>query len=369
MKKLSLIFSDIELGSGTATDDFVEDDLLCDTIKENFKHTKEHPTDLILNGDIFDFLKCPYKGEYPRHITEKISVWKINKIHEAHPKVFNIWERFLESDKRTRIIFITGNHDFDVEYPEVQKRIKELITKNKKLRDRILFPGLEYSENLLYVEHGSQLDKFFKIDRKKLINYQKNNVIGEPYLIFPWGYNAIFDHFIHMKEKIPILERIHPKTIALSLLPLKYKWKMFAGTSWYMIKSFFFTQLIHWDDPLYRFRPDELYKYFYSFFKKEFTHVIVGPAKRKIKRSSYRAIAIGHSHQSVVKKKKGKLIINTGNWRDEYSFALDGKRFLPKQKSYGFILHDKYNIKLKLIKVASRQPELTIKELREILKS
>ncbi|MBL7051932.1 MAG: hypothetical protein ISS01_02480, partial [Nanoarchaeota archaeon] len=50
MDKLTLIFSDIEAGSGTNTDDLVEEDLLCQVIRNNFSYAKKYHTDLVLNG-------------------------------------------------------------------------------------------------------------------------------------------------------------------------------------------------------------------------------------------------------------------------------------------------------------------------------
>ena len=91
------------------------------------------------------------------------------------------------------------------------------------------------------------------------------------------------------------------------------------------------------------------------------------PVCRK-KKLPYKVIAIGHSHQSVTYKVKGNVLLNTGNWRDEYTYSLHGKRFIPKQKSYAYVLHDEDDVKLKLIHIPSEQPEITFKEVREMLK-
>ena len=73
--RLSLLFSDTELGGGNRSDDFLEEGLFCDTLKGIFDDAKKNPCDLIFNGDTFDFIKCPLKdGSYPRHFTEKRSV-------------------------------------------------------------------------------------------------------------------------------------------------------------------------------------------------------------------------------------------------------------------------------------------------------
>ena len=85
--KLSLIFSDIEAGSGNRTDDFIDEKLLSKTIKVHNTESKKYPADLILNGDTFDFMKCPYKGKFPKHITSAIAVAKIESIADEQYKV------------------------------------------------------------------------------------------------------------------------------------------------------------------------------------------------------------------------------------------------------------------------------------------
>ena len=48
---------DIEMGAGNLTDDFISDKSLSNVILEQSR--KDHPVALVLNGDTFDFLKCP----------------------------------------------------------------------------------------------------------------------------------------------------------------------------------------------------------------------------------------------------------------------------------------------------------------------
>ena len=73
--KLTLLFSDTEFGAGNRTDDFIEEDLFCKTLRGVFDEAKKQATDLIFIGDTFDFLKCPLKdGSFPRHFTENRSL-------------------------------------------------------------------------------------------------------------------------------------------------------------------------------------------------------------------------------------------------------------------------------------------------------
>ena len=149
---------------------------------------------------------------------------------------------------------------------------------------------------------------------------------------------------------------------------MRYKIKILSGTVWYILKSFCYTQFKYWDDPLHRFHPQDFLKYFSSFFKREFSIHIHGPAKKKIKKLPYKVIAIGHSHQSITYRVGDKILLNTGNWRDEYTYSIHGKRFIPKQKSYAYVLHDENDVKLKIIHIPSNQPEITYKEVRDMLK-
>ncbi len=86
--KLTILFSDTELGAGNRTDDFIEEGLFCKTLRSIFDEAKKQQTDLVFNGDTFDFLKCPLKdGSHPRHLTEKRALEKFGLIKKSAQKV------------------------------------------------------------------------------------------------------------------------------------------------------------------------------------------------------------------------------------------------------------------------------------------
>ncbi|HIH14847.1 MAG TPA: hypothetical protein HA360_02985 [Nanoarchaeota archaeon] len=366
MQKLTLIFSDTEFGEGNATDDFVEDELFIETISKNFHYGKEYPIDFVFNGDTFDFLKAPYKGKYLRHITEKISLWKLEEIQKAHPLFFITLTECLKTNKQSRIIFIHGNHDFDIEFAGVQKKIKEMITKEKEEQKKILFPGFEFSDGILHIEHGSQLDEFFRVEPDKLVYDSPNQIVGEPFLLSPWGYNAIYEHYIAIKEEFPIIERLNPRARTIELLPFKLKKRILGGTVWYLLKVFFWTQWKHKEDPLYHFTLPEFKKYMYNFFKGEYEIKVDRHAKRKLKKNGFKAICFGHTHRAKIWKIKDKWMLNTGNWRDEYQLNEKEKMYYPKTKSYAFIIHNEKDIqKIELKQLKSKQNPISIKELKD----
>ena len=99
IQKEIIVLGDIEMGAGNLTDDFISDNALFELISE--LKERPHPVDLILNGDIFDFLKCPYFKQnqlvYTRHVTEDISLSKLNLIYKAHERVFYALKRFVRN--------------------------------------------------------------------------------------------------------------------------------------------------------------------------------------------------------------------------------------------------------------------------------
>ncbi len=131
----------------------------------------EGPIELILNGDIFDFdsvMSLPENGEFPYSAHERRrgldsgqhkSVFKIQKILEDH----NIWvdalKRFL--DHGHRIVFIIGNHDLELHWPKVQKKLIRTLGRDENECDSVVFCEWFYicGDDTL-VEHGNQYDPY-----------------------------------------------------------------------------------------------------------------------------------------------------------------------------------------------------------------
>ena len=365
--KLTLIFSDTELGVGNRCDDFIEEDLFCSTIKSLFSDAKKYSTDLIFNGDTFDFVKSPTKdGIYHRHFTEKRSLEKIELIYKAHKKTFKLFKEFLNLRGDNRIIFIFGNHDYDLVFTEVQKSICRLIAgKDKFLEKQILFPGFEFTDGLVLVEHGSQLDFNFKVNPKDFV-HKGNAHYPEPFLKIPWGHNALYEFYMEYKERYPMLERLLPREYAIAALPKHLRREMVFGTMWYLFKSFFYTQFVEIHDPLRRFPFSEFFRYLTNFIRKNFHLHFLKNARKRVRRSKFQVMAVGHNHTGTMIDVYGKKILNTGAWRDEYLYNPEIDAFLPKMKSYGYILHKSNKIfTVELREVSGTKRALFFEDINE----
>ncbi|MEZ4087379.1 MAG: metallophosphoesterase [Candidatus Gracilibacteria bacterium] len=139
MKEYIYSISDIEMGRGDITDDFSDDQAVAEFLEKIITdHAAEQPSPkitLVLNGDIFDFLKMEYKGELPYLITEDISLWKLEEVFKTHPGVFKAMKKFLDAHSHTNIHFVIGNHDSDIAWPSLQERIKQELGN----QDRVTF--------------------------------------------------------------------------------------------------------------------------------------------------------------------------------------------------------------------------------------
>ncbi len=354
MPKQVFIFGDIEMGGGTLTDDFISDKTLS-ALFNSFARIRGE-VDLVLNGDTFDFLKCPYvddsgKRSYPRHITSAISVAKLRLTYQAHTSMFLAWKKFLE-DSKHKIYFIYGNHDHDLFFPEVQQEIVKLLGG----KGRVFFQ-MSYTQHGLHAEHGHQFDFLNKINHKReFINYK-----GEKILNIPWISFGLISNFMMLKEEHPFLERIKPLPVLFShhkAVAKQVSWK----TAEYFGKSVLYYPLRYCFDPTYVF-PKWLFREFYRRLKNTHWDVdsIVHVFKRKRRKVLHKnkVYVFGHIHEKYVEEKDGYVIIHPDTWRDEYTFEERTGKLVPKGKRYVRVMVEGEKLDWKLIDVSIKRKMLS----------
>ncbi|MDX9721024.1 MAG: metallophosphoesterase [Myxococcota bacterium] len=128
---------------------------------------------LILNGDILDFdllTAVPDPPPWPVRSSERHrglvssaekSAWKAQRIVDAHPRFIQALARFL--DQGHELVYVLGNHDRELHYPQVSALIASAIeaqrepakpgTKRSELRFE---PWFYHFPGQLYAEHGQQ---------------------------------------------------------------------------------------------------------------------------------------------------------------------------------------------------------------------
>lgn len=348
------------MGAGNLTDDFISDKALSDLI--NSLSTKKHPIDLILNGDTFDFLKCPSKLKpepiYIRHITKNISLDKLKLIHKAHKQVFDSLKVFLKS-KNKEIYFTIGNHDYDLFFPEVQEEIKKILNNKNKVH----FPGLEYNYNGVHVEHGQQYDLLNKINPKYLfLNYKEEPILNLASISF-----GIISSLITIKHEHPFLERIKPLPTLLTL-HRNLKKQLSKKSIIYLIKSILYYPLRYYDDPTYHF-PRDLFNEAYvrlknaNFEVPEVVDLFKEEKNKDIKKN--KVYVFGHVHKKYIEETKHWVIIHPSTWRDEYIIDSNTRIVKAAPKHYVSIKIVSNKIKWNLIKYPIKRSILHFNDIIE----
>ena len=324
IKKDIIVIGDIEMGAGNLTDDFISDRALSKVILKFAK--KRNTVDLILNGDTFDFLKCPYvqkeKHTYPNKITEEISINKLEQIYKAHRRVFQALKHFV-SQAKNNLYLIIGNHDHDLFFPGVQKKLRTLL----KGKHNIFFP-LVYQQNSVHVEHGHQYDALNRVDLEDLFVTKGKKT----YLNLPEASQGILFSLMGLKTKHhPFLERIKPIS-ALLAHHLKLSKAIKRRSVLYFTRRMLGYSLHRIVSKKAKY-PHELVKEALQRLKK---HVdcainIVPQFKRKRKQLKQYAVHVfGHVHHRYIEQHTDWVIIHADTWRDEYLFDIKSRKLLPK---------------------------------------
>lgn len=153
------------------TRQFFYDDIFENFLNHLIERSQGKPVELILNGDIFDFDSVmimpdepPFRiqwleqkrGLYPR---PERSRYKIQLILKHHHQWVRALKNFLE--KGHKAVFVIGNHDLELHFPEVQEEILKALELSPEAQERVRFCEWFYISNQdTLVEHGNQYDAY-----------------------------------------------------------------------------------------------------------------------------------------------------------------------------------------------------------------
>lgn len=317
-EKIKLVVSDLHLGSGmflesgerNVLENFVFDREFSEFL-ENLSFLNEDPdfpVELILNGDILDFLSVNYKETYFNFISETVSLTKLKMIIEGHPVFFDALRKFI-SKKNKSITYVVGNHDADFFFKRTQEYFK-LTVGGKEFAEKINFidddPVYRISGGI-EIHHGNQFEKIHSFNfSDPFINKKKQ------YLDLPWGSLFIMNVVNRFKKEREHLDQIYPHSIFMLYL-------LFTDTFFalrfmlYTVKYFITTRLIQlrvkWKLSLLDIT---------RVIKEEVVPLYDG---EKIGRALLRsnkdlfAVIMGHTHRpKEVRYPSGQVYINTGTW-------------------------------------------------------
>ena len=167
----TVIVSDLHIGAGPL--DNCDPELETHIVRFLQEHlTHLAPLELIVNGDLFDFVQTPpFQGsdlesassdDIPLCFTEDQSLTKLCAIADAHPQIFSALRTFLDTHADNTLVVLPGNHDADFFWPSVQTHFSNLLGSQNLSAGRLrvhLEPVYRPSRcSGIWIEHGHQHD-------------------------------------------------------------------------------------------------------------------------------------------------------------------------------------------------------------------
>ncbi len=169
MPKIKIVISDLHLadghpifeGFGDSQQSALEGLLNAASISGPLGDARD--VELIINGDCFEFLFMqPHERQGTTNPATALA--KLEKVITIHRPFFNALQRFISQPGR-HITFITGNHDVELAFEEIQTRILEVLLDGLYPKERVDFCHARFYQPLpdVYIEHGNQHDFWNRI--------------------------------------------------------------------------------------------------------------------------------------------------------------------------------------------------------------
>ncbi len=308
MRRIKLVVSDFHLGTGRSApdgsvnnlEDFISDEAFIDMLE--FYRTGEYAdaeVELILNGDIFECLAVDPFLEGADMITEPKSLARLDAILDGHPEMARALRTFADDPAR-RVVFIVGNHDQDLLWEGVQKRIRE------RIHPSVRFIHGPYRFDGIQVEHGNQHEVQNRIDPHKMF---LTKGLPEPILNLPWGSDLFINLLMRLKQRRPYINRVRPFRLAVWWSLLHDLRTLLAGI-WYflvvMLKARFRKQVQ---------RRITFVKTLRVLFGFSAWPTLEDAARRILAQDGVHTVIFGHTHIPLTRHPvPGKTYINSGTW-------------------------------------------------------
>ena len=318
-KKIKLVTSDMHLSAGVIYEgkpnpyeDFFYDQEFVGFLR--FFSTGDFAegceVELILNGDVLDFLNVPIDGEFPEEITEEMAIRKLKAILAGHPEVVEALKAFCAKPKK-RIIYNVGNHDPEFFFPAVRRLFCETIGGSDWHADKIWVNAeteyLEYPEGI-EVHHGNQFEAVHMMNfRQPLITEN----VTEPILSIPWGTTFVLKIINRVKWEREYVDKVKPIKIFIlfglftdTLFILKF---MLLSAFYFLRTRFVYNpkrKATIWNT--LRIMQEEITPF----------HGLEDDARAILDQKPHANIVIfGHTHGAMQQRyRDGKVYINTGTW-------------------------------------------------------
>ena len=208
-RKIKLVLSDLHIGKGRRLpeggfnnyEEFFYEKKLMEFF--NYYSTgeyRDYDVEIILNGDILNFLQVDYKGHFLTVITEGIALDILRSIVEGHKALFQALRDFLKTPNHS-VTYVVGNHDQHMLWPALRDYLDEVLGASVK------YKNIVYYFDGVHIEHGHMHEAANRLNPKKF--FLKKD-LPEPILNLPFGSHFFVDFVMKIKESYPHVDKIRP---------------------------------------------------------------------------------------------------------------------------------------------------------------
>lgn len=316
-KKVRLVISDLHLGLGRYLEDgrlnlleeFNFDDKFAEFL--HFHTTGDFAdadVELILNGDIFNFLQTDYKGHYLTVITEAITLDQIIRIVRGHSVFFRALREFANSAGRS-VTFVVGNHDQGMLWPAVRAYLNEVVGVE------VQYKNLVYYFDGVHIEHGNMHEAANRTDPRKF--FLKKD-LPEPILNLPFGSFFFVEFVMKLKHLYPHVDKVRPFSAML-------RWGLLFRTLFTISGAFgvipYFMKKIFSNKTGKRWPFRKVLK---VFLESAIFPDLSESARRILKDERVHTVIFGHTHVYQYRQfENDKEYFNTGTWTEVTSLEVE----------------------------------------------
>jgi UDP-2,3-diacylglucosamine pyrophosphatase LpxH len=316
--KVKVVTSDMHLSAGrfiegiqNPHEDFFFDREFCEFLEffSSGPYGDSCEVELILNGDVFDFLNVPTQGEFLDEVTEEVAVEKIRSIFSGHPEVTEGLKRFVSRPGK-RLVYNVGNHDMEFFFPKVREEFCTTIGGKSWTKEKVWVNAetefLDYGS--LRIHHGNQFEAVHTA------NYQQpflRENLPEPILYLPWGSVYVLKIINRLKWEREYIDKVKPaKLFMISGLIFDpfFTIKFFLLSTFYFINTRF----------IYNPRRRANIRNTLAIMREEITpfHGLEDDARQVLESNpTVKTLVFGHTHGAMQRfYRDGTTYINTGTW-------------------------------------------------------
>lgn len=181
---------------------------------------KPQPVELIVNGDMVDFLAEDDGGAGWLAFTssEADAVRKLDSIVSRDRALFDAFGRLL--GRGHRLVLLIGNHDVELALPAVRKRLGEHIGLTGQHDFEFIYDGEAYQIGRALIEHGNRYDAFNVVDydglrRLRSLLSRKQAVPADYNFAAPTGSHIVAEVMNPIKAEYRIIDLLKPENEAM----------------------------------------------------------------------------------------------------------------------------------------------------------